>query len=165
MRMIPRIKRFMTVLHTDSAEDSRNVSSNHVPATETFSNTSVLARRPRSSDLRALPPPHPQRFELLIDRALRSVDRARVVAEVVGEVGAEEERVELEGELRGIDGRIEMAFVDRHADCFFECADPVVHQTPHGVANGTGTAVEFERCGGEEASAGEDAASQIRQPG
>ena len=105
---------------------------------------------------------HAQRFQLLLDRPLRPIDCARVVAQIVGEVRAEEERVELERKLRGIDGRIEVSFVDSHANRFLERADPIVHQSTNRVAHDTGTSIEFERRGREKTSTGKNAASQIK---
>src|ERR1051325_4728930 len=82
---------------------------------------------------------HPQRFQALLDGPLGAVECARVVAEVVGEVRSEEERVELERQLRRLDRGIEMPFVDGHADGLLERADPVVHQTADAVAHRAGT--------------------------
>jgi hypothetical protein len=57
----------------------------------------------RDDLLFALLPPGPQCLETRLDGALCALERLLVVTQVVGEVGSEEEGVELESELRGID--------------------------------------------------------------
>ena len=106
-----------------------------------------------------------QGFQACPDGTLRLLQRARVVAEVVREVRAEEERVELERELRGIDvvGRD----VLRPAPSGWPAPARRSSRPSAGgrVAHGAGAAVELERRGGEEAAAGKDAAADVGKPG
>src|SRR5438132_10918600 len=70
---------------------------------------------------------HTQRFQSSLDRLHRPVQGPFVVAKLVGEVRAEEKRVDLERELLRIDIATEMAFVFRHVDRFFQSDNPVIH--------------------------------------
>src|SRR5205807_5876375 len=76
-----------------------------------------------------------QRFESRFDRFLRAVERVRIVAELAGEVCAEEKRVELECELRWIDASVEMSFVLRHLHRSFERVDPFIHRGADDIAH------------------------------
>src|SRR5205823_14711893 len=97
-----------------------------------------------------------QAGEAVFDRARGTLERALVLAQVVGEVRAEEDRVDLERELRGVDARMKMPFVDREKNRFLDRADPVIHRRLDGVAHRTAAAVKLERRRGEKAAAGED---------
>ncbi len=90
--------------------------------------------------------------------------RERIVAQLAREIGAEEQRVELEGDLRRIGTRIEMAFLFREPNRLLERRKPVIHRSGDRVAHRAGSAVEFKRGGGEEASTRKHAATQVVQP-
>jgi hypothetical protein len=86
------------------------------------------------------------------------------VAHVVGVVRAEEDRIDLERDLRRVDVLGEVAFVDGEAYRLLDRADPLVHRLLDGVAHRAVAAVELERGGGEEAAARKDVALDVVEP-
>src|SRR5258708_35310423 len=87
-----------------------------------------------------------------------------IVLQVVREGGAEEEGVELEGELRRVELTVDVPLVLGHADRGLQALHPCLHGCRHAVAYDPRTAVELERRGGEEAAARKDATPHVRQP-
>jgi hypothetical protein len=87
-----------------------------------------------------------------------------VLPELIREIRTEEQRVELEGQLARVHGRVEVTLLLGHDDGSLQRADPFVHRLHDRVANQARPAVEFERCRREEASAGEHAAADVLDP-
>src|SRR4051812_7949008 len=82
------------------------------------------------------------RFEPLLDGDPRELERLFVVPKVAAEVRAEEERVELERDLRRIHARNEMTFILRHPHRLFDRVHPIGHLVLDRVAHRTGSAIE-----------------------
>src|SRR6202790_5572510 len=72
--------------------------------------------------------------------------------------------VELEGQPHGVQFWVEMAGLLRSLHSPSDSADPLMHDRGNAVAHNAQAAVEFERSGGEEASALEDSFFDEDQP-
>ncbi len=79
-------------------------------------------------------------------------------------VGSHGERLNFEGELAHVHIFAEFSGGLRFACGVFQMAQPLFHELDDAVANASGSVVEFERCGGKEASAGESFIFSVGEP-
>ena len=91
------------------------------------------------------------------------LDRRRLLAD--HELGVREQQVgvELEGELRGVLGRIDRALGLSFPNCRLELSEPLFRQLNGEVAYRTGMGIHLGGDRGEEATAGEDALFDVPQ--
>ena len=98
--------------------------------------------------------------------APRARSRAAFVAEEdVGDVGAEQERVELEEDLRGIDGGVELPQLLRATDLRAEVVHELGVHRAEVISDRPGLGVELDRRGDEEAATGEHAPLEVSEEG
>jgi hypothetical protein len=84
-----------------------------------------------------------------------------VAEEYEGGVGAKQQRIQLEGELLGIGGVVELAAPLRLADQADEHLEPLGVEVADPVPDGTFVAVELSGRGDEEAAARKDAPLEV----
>src|SRR5260370_31770277 len=73
-------------------------------------------------------------IEACLDGVPRVLEGLSIVLQVVREVGAEEERVELEGELRRVELAVDVPLVLGHADRGLQALHPRLHGCRHAGA-------------------------------
>ena len=71
----------------------------------------------------------------MLDRFLRAAEGVRIVAQMPRKVCAEEDRIELECQLRRVDARIQVAFLFRQPYRLLQGGDPAVHRRNDGIAH------------------------------
>ena len=98
--------------------------------------------------------------------APRARSRAASIAEEdVGDVGAEQERVELEEDLCGVDGGVELPQLLRATDLRAEAVDELGVHRAQVISDGPGLGVELDRRRDEEAATGEHAPLEVGEEG
>src|SRR5919199_122235 len=94
----------------------------------------------------------------------RARERLPVAVELEGPVRPQLEGVELEGELHGVDRRVELPRVLRLRDGAPERGEPLLHDFRDAVAHGARAAVKLRGGGGEKAASAEHPAAHVHEP-
>src|SRR5437868_5476947 len=100
-----------------------------------------------------------------VDRLSRATEYGCVAEELVGPVRAHRDGVELERDLRRLGVAAQVTFLLRPLHGTHQEVHPIFHVSLDPFANGTGPAVELRGGGREEATAPEDFAPGVVEPG